>query len=121
PCCWQLPECTCETCVEFDARPVMIRSMVVDVGVVVTTIFPEALVWIPLSTNCSPVGLGLELGLGLAAGVGVVAAVGETPPQATADAVTSTSSAIARLTNPASIGHRSRALPVQVTGDDLRF
>jgi len=93
--------------------------MVVDVGVVVTMIFPDALVWIPPSANCSPVGLGL--GLGLAAGVGVVAAVVESPPQATADAVTSISSAIARLTNPASTGHRSRALPVQVTGRDTGF
>src|SRR5207249_2085285 len=119
PGCWQLPECTCEMCDEFDARPVMFSSMVVDVGAVVTMIFPDALVWIPPSTNCRPVGIGL--GLGLAAGVGVVAAVEEAPPQATADAVTSISSAIARLTNRTSIGHRSRALPVQVTGHDLRF
>jgi len=49
--------------------------MVVDVGVVVTKIFPEALVWIPPSANCCPVGLGLGLGLGLATGEGVVAAV----------------------------------------------
>jgi len=95
--------------------------MVVDVGVVVTVIFPDALVWIPPSANCNPVGLGLGLGLGLAAGVGVVAAAGEEPTQATADAITSISSAIARLTNPASTGHRSRALPVQVTGRDPGF
>ena len=58
-----------------DPRPVTISSMVVDVGVVVTKIFPEALVWIPPNANCCPVGLGLGLGLGLATGDGVVAAV----------------------------------------------
>src|SRR6266699_6407281 len=97
----------CETCDVSDPRPVTISSMVVDVGVVVTKIFPEALVWIPPRANCCPVGLGL--GLGLATGEGVVAAAGEAPPHATADAVTSISSAIARLTKKASIGHCSGA------------
>src|SRR5258706_4410062 len=99
----------CETCDVSDPSPVTISSMVVDVGVVVTKIFPDALVWIPPSANCCPVGLGLGLGLGLATGEGVVAAAWEVPPQATADAVTSISSAIARLTRKASIVHRSGA------------
>src|SRR5215831_11854898 len=54
PGCWQLPECTCDTCCEFAASPVTISSIVVDVLVLVTKIFPDALVWIPLMTNCSP-------------------------------------------------------------------
>jgi len=53
--------------------------------------------------------VGLGLGLGLATGEGVVAAAWEALPHATADAVTSISSAIARLTKQASMGHRSRA------------
>jgi hypothetical protein len=82
-----------------------------------------AVVLMPLSTNCVPVALGLGLGLGLAAGDGVAVAeaAGVDGPHANADAATSISRAIARLTIQASLGHRSRALPVQVTGRDLDF